>query len=563
MKHIVSPFSRLTIALLFLFSLSLNGVVCGQASNETTINSQYRELITTELKNDVAQRQTAMQKRAEAMLLNLPNERKLYNESEVLVKARLADGIREDGKAELNYVIELSYNCKSIEGSSDDYSTGNYLLENSNSAMALCQITREIVNEMNSDVFTAGKQVSIRISSSADALKFKKLDYKGEYGDHRYVGAVYNGEMVRLSLMDDEDITSNAQLAFARAQGVRQYLDTQVEGLQQTTNDYFFITRCSEEPGAYYRRVSIELTVHAAFDEVILQRNEQLINDNYIEYNIPLINPGTNSKTFVVIVANEAYDAPLPNCEYAWRDGAVFRDYCIRTLGIPERQVRMLTNASKNTIYKKGYMWVHDALQAIGGDGNVIFYYAGHGISDGDYNAYILPCDINYRSIRSWVGKSEFDPENQLSKHDANALFNECIRLDTLCTWFGQIRCNNTTFILDASFNNNRRDGEPLITVKRTTERIRGLRIRSDIVIFNAANVEKTAYSFDEMRHGFLTYYMLKEIKRTKGDITYGNLFNTIMTTVPKESALQGKLQEPEIIAGGKVKDSWVNMRFR
>ena len=89
------------------------------------------------------------------------------------------------------------------------------------------------------------------------------------------------------------------------------------------------------------------------------------------------------------------------------------------------------------------------------------------------------------------------------------------------------------------------------------------MRIRSDIVIFNAANVEKTAYSFDEMRHGFLTYYMLKELKRCKGDITYGNLYNAIMTTVPKESALQGKLQEPEIIAGGKVKDSWVNMRFR
>ncbi len=534
-----------------------------QRDNEYAVNSEYREIIINSIRADVAQRQQLMQQQAEALLQELPNDRRLYNDSEVSIKARVASGDGASGRSELNYVIEISYNCKSLEGGSDDYVSGSYLLENSNSAMALCQIAQQVVAGVNDDLFAQGNQVTIRIASSADALSFKHLAYHGEYGDHRYAPAVFNGEPVRLSLMQNEGIATNAQLAFARAQGVRHYLQTNMEPLQRTLNEFFIITRCADEAGAYHRRISIEFTIHSAFNPTIIRMNEELTNDNFIEYNIPLNAAALNANTYVIIIANENYDAPLPNCDYAWRDGAVFRDYCVRTLSVPERQIKMLTNASRAAIKREGVEWVANAMRAVGGNGRVIVYYAGHGASDPEYNAVLIPCGMDPYAVKSWVGKTEIDAISQMNRHDTKALFDQCISLDTLCGWLSQVPADQMTLMLDASFNNTTRNGEPMFNIKRTVERVKGLRLRSDIVIFCAADVQHTAFTFDEMHHGFLTYYMLKEIKRTKGNITLGDLYRSLQKEVAYESSLQGKLQEPQIIAGGKIKDSWTSLRLK
>ena len=56
---------------------------------------------------------------------------------------------------------------------------------------------------------------------------------------------------------------------------------------------------------------------------------------------------------------------------------------------------------------------------------------------------------------------------------------------------------------------------------------------------------------------------MLKELKRTQGDITYLDLYNSIEQALSYESSLQGKLQQPVILAGGKIKETWGENRLR
>lgn len=544
------------------FVIVFGNTSIAQEPNEASINSEYRGIILDHLKDDVAQRQITMQRQAEQMLLQLPLNKKLYDESEVRVKTRIADGKREDGKPELNYVMEISYNCSNIEGFTDDYPAGVYALDYSNSASAICDIVRAMVDRECADIFAAGKKVTIRIASSTDAIDISHIPYKGEYGEHRYEAALYNGENVRLSLLRAEGINNNAQLAFARAQGVRNYLETQVPTLKNTVNDFGYITRCSADQGAQYRRCSIELTVHGAFDETIISMNEKLINDDYIEYNIPLNTPNSNPQTFVLIIANEHYDAPMPNCEYARRDGAVVRDYCQRTLGVPERHIKILNDASVADIKKHGIKWLKDITTAVNGNANIIIYYSGHGISDLEYKPYLIPCGLNMRVVKSWNGKSEIDPDATLSKRETRALMGECLSLDTLCSWFNRVPVKGITFILDAGFNGRQRNGEILMNVPRSKGRVRGMRVREDITIFTAADVTKNAYAFEAQQHGFLTFFMMKELKRTKGDITYGALFSNVSKAVSYESSLQGKLQEPFMVIGGKIKDAWVDLRF-
>lgn len=549
----------------YFFLLLVLGLVASaqKQPSEKVLNGEYRTIILNHIREDVASREAKMQKRANAMLLSLPLDQKLYDESKFRISARVEDGLSAEGRPELNYVVTITYNSTSIEGTSDDYPQGDYRVERSNSARALCAIAKDVVDEFSADLFAPGKAVTVRIASSADGQPVAHLPYRGEYGERRYDAARYNTEQVRLSLSPSEGINTNAQLAFARALGVEYRLRQDIEGLRHTENRYEYETFCTKEVGPRHRRVSLEFIVHSAFDERILEMNQRLINDQYVDYNIPTLPAGENRETYVVIVANEGYDAPLPDCDYAANDGRAFQRYCIQTLGIPARHIRMLENASIEELRSDGIRWLLDITTASRGRANIILYYSGHGFSDPDYKPYLLFSDCDTRQVKSWQGRTEIDPDAYLSRREMNNLLAQSLPLDTLCAWFNRVPNLGITFILDCGFNGTQRNGEPLINVRRSDARVKGLRIRQDIVIFAAADVTKTAYAFDEQRHGFLTYYLLHELKRTHGDLSYGELHTAILKDLGYESSLQGKLQEPIVIGGGKTKEAWTSRRFK
>lgn len=531
---------------------------------EASINSEYREIILEQLQKSVEKRERAMRNKAEAYLLTLPNDKKLYDESKLYIKADLVNGLRDDGTPELNYRFEIRYTCLNVESVTDNYPTGAYLCEESNAATAVCELTRMMIDELSKDAFKSGKHVEIKFRAATDQTPVTHLDYRGEYGDFQYCAARYNGESVRISVSEQSGIETNAQLAFLRAQGMRDNLEKNVKGLKGTENLYYYETQSYGETGSQYRNVGVEILVHNAFAEEAVEMNEQLILDEFIDYNIPKAEENSNTNTYVLIIANERYGAPLPDVPYAYNDGEVLTQYCVRALGIPARQVRIIEDATETDLKVQGINWMKDVSVANKGNVNFILYYAGHGFTDAERNPYLAPAGINYNKIKAMRKKKTINTDARLSRRDTKKLLNQCIRIDTLCTWFNRVQYNSVTIILDASFDGNQRDGSPLVNMKHNDKkRSKGLRIRNDIVVFSAADWNKTAYSFDEQHHGFFTYFLLKELKKSKGNIDYYDLFNTVDLELQKESALQGKLQAPTVTPGGKIKESWGNLRLR
>lgn len=556
-------FQKITLAF-FSFCLFLACCLPLRAQlSEDIVNSEYRDIILKQLQKSVEKREAVMRSRAESYLLSLPNNRKLYDESKVGIKANLVSGITANSHAELNYRITIDYTCRHFESVTDNYPTGAYLCEQSNASMAVCELTRIMIDELCKDAFKQGKKVDIKLKASTDITQVTKLEYGGEYGDFRYVAARYNDESVRISVSPETGITTNAQLAFLRAQGLRHNLEQNVRQLKGTENEFSFDTRSYSEEGSQYRNVGIEILVHGAFDEEIVAMNEKLINDEFIDYNIPKIEENSNPNTFVLIIANERYAAPMPEVPYAYNDGEVLQQYCVRTLGIPQRQVKIIEDATMNDIKVEGINWLKNIAVAQKGNCNFIIYYAGHGLTDYDHNPYLVPSDLNYKGIKAFNKKDGINIESRMSGGDTKKLLRQCLRIDTLCTWFQRVPVKTITLILDASFDGNQRDGSPLVNMKLSEKKAKGLRIRNDVIVMSAAAFDKTAFAFDEQHHGFFTYFILKELKKRKGDIDYYDLFNTVDMEVQKESALQGKLQEPTVITGGKLKDNWNNLRLK
>lgn len=537
-----------------------------KATSEKAVNSEYRDIIMEHLTKDIQSRQKTMQKKAEAMLQNLPNDEKLYDESFMTIKAYIAPGVTEEGKPEVNFVYEISYNCKHLEGTEDDYPMGSYDYNESNSCRAICNLTKTLLESECKDLFAKDREVTIQIHSTTDATNITHLDYGGEFGDFKYCPVTYNNEVIRISVNEEEGINNNAQLAYIRAHSMKNFLENNISVLRNTDNHYEFITKCLPEVGSQYRRSSVVITVHSPFDKTIVEMNEKLINDEYVDYNIPSSEPNSNSSTFVLIISDEDYPTPVPPVPFAENDGNILQRYCVKALGIPERHVKVLHNATKRDILVEGVNWLKDITVAVKGEANIIIYYAGHGLTDAAYNPYLLPSGFNTSKISQFSNKKKGGPvcysERPLSKGDLKNLLAESISLDSLCYYFNRVSYNSMTFIFDASFNGVQRSGEPLFNIKMDNVKMRGLRIRGNIVVFNAADFNKTAYAYNDQHHGFLTYFILKELKRTKGDITFKDLYTNVEKMLSYESSLQNKLQEPTMIIGGKRKDTWDDLKF-
>ena len=148
-----------------------------------------------------------MNKQIQQTLVNLPNAEKLYDETFVRITTQVVEDTTEEGSPEINFVYNISYNCHHFEGTEDDYPSGAYLWSTSNSCRAICNLTKSMIESELSDIFTAGRNTTITITSTTDAAEIQHIDYKGEFGDLRYMPAVFNDENVRISVDQKDGIT--------------------------------------------------------------------------------------------------------------------------------------------------------------------------------------------------------------------------------------------------------------------------------------------------------------------------------------------------------------------
>ncbi len=566
-------------------------------TGERLLNRRYQNEIRDSLTAVMMERQRDMQRYAEQTLAALPNDQKLYDESYISVVADLIDTFYDDGRMRLDLVYRLSYNCKHMEGWTDDYPLGTFDVDSSNSCRAICQLTRAFMEHTLADVLQAGKEVEFTITSTADGTEFTKaIAYDGRYGDFRYCPVVFNGERLRLSVDRTSGITNNCQLAYLRAQSVRAYLEENVGALRRTNNTYRYVTQSYKDSvnTHYYRRSMIEMRVNDVFSETVERMQRQRMQDDYVDYNIPLTSH-KSPNTYVLIIANENYNAELiPDVPYALNDGEVARRYFVSALGVPERQVKLLKNASKAEIEQEGIHWLKDLAHAVAKKNGeqaeptaeFIIYYAGHGFTDLEGVAYLLPNGINTEDIDALqpgkgggcklfgCGKKKVSDtlvyDIVLSKKETRRLADQCLSLEALCAAFNSktVPVKNLTVIIDASFNGNGRDGKPLVRADRKQDEKKKRRkasLRSDAVVMLAADYDKTAFGFDRFEHGFLTYFLLKEVKDQKDhffQLDYQDIFEDVERRLNKESALQNKWQEASGIAGGRYKEGWQRMKF-
>ena len=117
---------------------------------------------------------------------------------------------------------------------------------------------------------------------------------------------------------------------------------------------------------------------------------------------------------------------------------------------------------------------------------------------------------------------------------------------------------------MDACFSGAQRSGEMLASARGVAIRSRQGMPSGNMVVFSAAQGDETAYPYHEKGHGLFTYFMLKKLQETKGDVTLGELDDYISTNVRRQSILVNrKSQTPTVTSATALEQTWKETKIR
>jgi hypothetical protein len=244
--------------------------------------------------------------------------------------------------------------------------------------------------------------------------------------------------------------------------------------------------------------------------------------------------------TFAIVIANESYKN-VEVVENAANDGKIMAKYLNRTIGIPEKQVFTYINATYGDMIDALDM-ISNIAKAYGGSNfNVIYYYAGHGVPDEySHEAYLLPID----------GKPGSASVN--------------LPLSNLYDRLGSLGASSVYVMLDACFSGAQRGDGMLAMARGVAIKAKSAELHGNMVVLSAAQGDETAYPYNGKSHGMFTYFLLKKLQETSGNVTFGELSDYVIDKVRKTSVIEnnGKIQTPTVRTSFSASNLWRTRRF-
>lgn len=322
-----------------------------------------------------------------------------------------------------------------------------------------------------------------------------------------------------------------------------------------TNNEYNSPTipldfRLSEKLGRFAANKKITLTMNqgVSTEKLVVQgKTEQKKTialaslSSKVDKNIPY-NPDKNPNRIALVIGNEDYSRTLNagvNVEYAKNDAEIFRQYAKNVLGVENKNIHFMIDATAGQMQREIDL-VTAILKKMGGKGELIFYYAGHGLPDEvSKTPYIIPVDVDATNLGS------------------------AIKLADVYKKFGNSGAARVTLFLDACFSGGGRN-QGLLAARSVAIKPKEETIPGNMVVFSAASGEQSALPYREEKHGMFTYFLLEKLQETKGNVTYGDLANYLKDEVGLESLqINSKPQYPEVNVSYKVEEVWKNWKMK
>lgn len=258
-----------------------------------------------------------------------------------------------------------------------------------------------------------------------------------------------------------------------------------------------------------------------------------------VDRNIP-VNPTRHPNRYAVVIGNEDYASrngslnKAINVDYAQNDAEAFSEYLRLAFGIPAENIKKIYNATSGEM-QGAISWIENNARAYGEQVELYFYYSGHGLpTEADRAPYLIPVDV--AGDRPELGIALNTIYEKLTRHPAKKI----------------------TVVLDACFSGGARNQE-LIARRGVRVQPKSGSVRGNMVVLTSSSGNQSSGVYTEKLHGYLTYFLLKEIQTRGIDSQYGILFEEAARKVDLETARKGIIQQPQILPASEIGDFWKN----
>ena len=246
-----------------------------------------------------------------------------------------------------------------------------------------------------------------------------------------------------------------------------------------------------------------------------------------------------NENLFAFIIANENY-TNFKGADYSINDGKVFAEYCKKTLGVPERNVRYYEDATYGNMMG-AVKRLQDIADAYDGDAQIIFYYSGLGATDDKTTKrYLLSSDASMVAL----DKTGYDLEDLIKTLNA-------------------VNVQHLWMVLDAPFSNVDKNGQPLASGRGVAIKAKNVTTDGKAIVTLSSDGNQTAYSSEKYGHSLFTYALLEKMQKSKGDCTIKEMTDYATSWV-KRNAIStfDKAQTPQVFVSQEMSTQWANVKF-
>ena len=238
-----------------------------------------------------------------------------------------------------------------------------------------------------------------------------------------------------------------------------------------------------------------------------------------------------DNNKYALIIGNEDYNSFKqqtlyePNVDFAVSDAETFSEYAKNILGVPESNIILLKNAT----YSQMNFNINKIARIANlhpGETEIYVYYAGHGQVDGtSKDSFLIPVDVSTTSPA------------------------EGIKLEDMYATLSESGARRTMVFLDACYSGV---GRGIIIQPKETP------IKGNLVVMTASSATQRSMPYQEKQHGMFTYFLLKQLKDSYGDITLEDLYKSVKTNVQTNSVwINNMEQTPELLSGPGIAEGW------
>lgn len=265
-----------------------------------------------------------------------------------------------------------------------------------------------------------------------------------------------------------------------------------------------------------------------------------LIQDGFVDVDLDIPTSRNKNPTAISVILGVERYRTMPAVSFAKRDAAVFKEYAVKVLGVPDSKNNLYYRTDDEVTrgeFEKLFTENGWLARRVEPATDVYIYYAGHGAPDlKEKLPYLIPYD-----------------------GDANYPTQTGFSLARLYEQLAKLNVRSVTVFLDACFSGATRENQMLLADARPVAiTIENPVLLSDkMIVFTASSGEQISSGYPEKKHGLFTYFLLKGLR---GDadmnkdktITAAELEEYLIANVKRTAGHLDREQTPQVMGKDK-----------